>query len=170
MNIALINPKTDVEQMRILYDRHENLALGLLSAYLKEKTNFKIFIYDLRVDSLNIEELIETLKNNNINIVTISVNYVTLPQSIEIAQELKINIENIKVIFGGEHVTYLDKKILEQYGKYIDFIVRGEAEITTLELLNNISNKSYHHIKSISYRVGGGEVKKILYKLQIERQ
>jgi len=157
MNVALINPKTDIEQMRMLYDRHENLALGLLSAYLKEKTNFKIFLYDLRVDDLNIEELIEILKNNNIDVVTISVNYVTLPQSIEIAQELKINIENIKIIFGGEHVTYLDKEILNQYGNYIDFIVRGESEITTLELLNNISNnaKDYQDIKSISYIIGG---------------
>jgi len=45
MNVALINPKTDVENMRMLYDRHENLALGLLSSYLKHKSNHNIYIY-----------------------------------------------------------------------------------------------------------------------------
>ena len=56
------------------------------------------------------------------------------------------------IIMGGPHVSFDAHAILTE-NKFIDFIVRGEGEVTCVELLNRLWNSGeYSTIKGISYR------------------
>jgi radical SAM superfamily enzyme YgiQ (UPF0313 family) len=57
--------------------------------------------------------------------------------SAEIAKQAS---ENTIVVLGGPHATFMDEEILSQESS-VDIIVRGEGELTFLELIQNISNK-----------------------------
>ena len=45
---------------------------------------------------------------------------------------------NIVVVFGGVHATFLDRQILSHYPE-VDYIVRGEGEVTFLKLLEALA-------------------------------
>ncbi|APM39097.1 B12-binding domain-containing radical SAM protein [Clostridium kluyveri] len=140
MKISLINPQTEVNGMRELYGYHENLGIALIAAYLRANGH-ETSIYDLRVDKLNEKELVDILINNNTDLIGLSINYATFPSALKIAQILKFQSKHCTVVLGGEHSTYLDKEILEQYS-IIDCIIRGEGEDTFLKLVNtNLSSK-----------------------------
>ena len=62
----------------------------------------------------------------------------------------KLNPKLLRVM-GGHHVTYLDKESLEN--REIDVVVRGEGEITFLELLEMfIAKRDFSTIKGITFR------------------
>ena len=134
MEVALINPRTNVFEMRMIYDSHENLALALISSYL-ETNGYSVQLFDLRVDRTSESEVAERIVKKNIKVVALSINYVTFPSAIEIAYEIKLLNPEIIIIFGGEHVSYQDKEVLTAYANCIDYIIRGESEITFKELL-----------------------------------
>ena len=94
MNIALINPKTDVFDMRMIYETHENLTLGLIASYLENKDH-SVCLIDLTVQRTNEIETAQKIISDNIEIVGISINYATFPSAIEIAQEIKLLDNNI---------------------------------------------------------------------------
>lgn len=150
MKVALINPQTETDTMREGYGYHENLGLGLIGANLKSRGH-ETFIFDLRVHKLNENQVSELIIKNRIKLIGISVNYSTLPSALKIAQIIKLKINDCIIALGGEHATYLDKEILKEYSA-VDFIVRGEGEITFLELADRIENKdSLYSIEGISY-------------------
>lgn len=150
MKISLINPQTEVNGMRELYGYHENLGIALIAAYLRANGH-ETSIYDLRVDKLNEKELVDILINNNTDLIGLSINYATFPSALKIAQILKFQSKHCTVVLGGEHATYLDKEILEQYS-IIDCIIRGEGEDTFLKLVNTIeNNEDIRKVKNISF-------------------
>lgn len=63
---------------------------------------------------------------------------------------------NTKIILGGPQVTHIAKTLLEKNGQ-IDIIVRGEGEITFIELVKSLlnSNKNINGICGITYRLNG---------------
>lgn len=76
----------------------------------------------------------------------------TIGYSIELAQWIKQNHPNIKIILGGPHATACYKAILEEYNDIIDFIVVGEGEITATELLLGLEfERDVSSIKGIAY-------------------
>ncbi|MCF6267057.1 MAG: B12-binding domain-containing radical SAM protein [Desulfuromusa sp.] len=156
MKIALVNPKTDVFEMRMLYERHENIALGSIASNL-ESHGYSAEIFDLRVDDLSPCEIAKFIVTRNYQIVAFSINFATFPSAINICREIKFLNKDIVVIVGGEHVSYQDKKILGFYGHYIDFVIRGESEDTFVDLLkyldnNNSNGCSVHGISYIDKR------------------
>lgn len=63
----------------------------------------------------------------------------------------KIKNLGLKLIAGGPHVTILPDEALQ---KGVDIAIRGEGEITIIELLNaHFSGKGLNDVKGISYKV-----------------
>jgi len=77
---------------------------------------------------------------------------------LSIARLIKKVNSKIKVVLGGNHATIFAKDILKESS--IDFIVRGEGEITFYELCNNIINNhpSLDSILGLTYRNENGEI------------
>jgi radical SAM superfamily enzyme YgiQ (UPF0313 family) len=75
-------------------------------------------------------------------------------EAVNVAKALKLINPEIKVVFGGPHVTWLDLEALEN--PYIDIVVRGEGENVFKELCKNLlKGKDLKEIKGITYRKEG---------------
>ncbi len=97
----------------------------------------------------------ERIRGNNISVVGISVTYT--PQytvSEQIAQIVKRVDPNIKVIIGGQHVSFLDQQVLTG-SKSIDAVARGEGEWTMLDFVNAVlAKRNLAGIDGISFKDG----------------
>jgi radical SAM superfamily enzyme YgiQ (UPF0313 family) len=65
-------------------------------------------------------------------------------------------LPEIKVVFGGPHVSALKGKILEGY-PLIDFSVIGEGEVTLSELIES-GGEDAADIEGLAYRDSGNEI------------
>lgn len=56
---------------------------------------------------------------------------------------------------GGIHPTFCWEEILKENGNIVDYVIRGEAEITTTELFNNIFQGNGRDVPGIAYTRNG---------------
>lgn len=79
----------------------------------------------------------------------------TYPIVLNIARECKhLNPKNI-IIIGGPQATFTDYETLKNF-PFVDIIVKGEGELTLLELMNCIKeNRGFEGIAGITYRENG---------------
>lgn len=157
MKISLININLSTKER---YGKHlgkvgpttEPLGLAYLAAAIKKSNKHNVEIIDAEALQYTNEKLIEYLKVSKPTIIGISSltpNYIKAKEIINI---IKSNIENIKIIMGGPHITIFPKETLEE-NENIDYGVLGEGEITLLELLDCIENKrDISKVKGIVYR------------------
>ncbi|MHB8910943.1 MAG: B12-binding domain-containing radical SAM protein [Syntrophales bacterium] len=68
-------------------------------------------------------------------------------ESFRLIRELKRKNKNLIIIAGGQHPTFLHERILSEYPE-IDYIVRGEGEAATAELLRDL--KSHERCRVIT--------------------
>lgn len=74
----------------------------------------------------------------------------------KIAKDLKEK-HNIISLFGGAHPTFFQEFIKEEG---VDYLIRGEGEESTLEILDAIDNKeTFDHIPNLSYINSEGKTK-----------
>ena len=130
----------------------ETLGLGYLSAYLRQH-DFKVGIIDLWKKQLNPNTIKEFVLKYNPQIIGISTMTDNFENGAKIARIIKEINNDIKIIFGGAHVTFRDKESLFNHNA-IDIIARGEAEYTLLELANFYihSKGELSNIDGITYR------------------
>ncbi|WP_424355521.1 B12-binding domain-containing radical SAM protein [Methanobacterium sp. MBAC-LM] len=85
----------------------------------------------------------------------------SLPRSIAISNAVKELNNEIKIVLGGTHPTYMYNNILKE-NSCIDFIIRGEGEIPSIELVNAYDNQlDMESIKNIVWRDKSYENEKI---------
>lgn len=131
--------------------------VGIASVYsfLKSK-GIDAEVMDLYLE--NPECARKILRNTSANLVGIQCITGEHKNSIYVAQYIKQHVTPAPfVVLGGSHVSALnfDKLILNNYN-CIDFIVRGEGEITTLELIESLEGKKkLEEVKGISFRKNG---------------
>lgn len=152
MKLLLINPPYDIERYM------GNLGnvgwvippAGLLSiaSYL-EKNGVKVKIYDAQVEERPLISEIRKFKPDIIGITCVTSLFYSMKET---AKKIKENFD-IPVVVGGVHPTVLPEETLKD--RNIDFVIRGEGHITTLELLKALRTKRFSRIKGISYRRNG---------------
>lgn len=131
----------------------EELGISMIAAVLKEK-------YDVKILSFNIKSMMDAIYTHVVKympeVVGINIYDATRKKVYEISQIIKhINTETV-IFVGGVEAFCNPKKILYEE-KNIDFVVGGEGEQTTLELLNAIEhNLDLQNIDGISYRTIDG--------------
>jgi radical SAM superfamily enzyme YgiQ (UPF0313 family) len=100
------------------------------------------------------EEIIETVKGYNPDIVGISINFSMIAKSgLKIAELIKQWNPNVKIVVGGPHASILPDETLSD--KNIDFLVRHEGEYAMLELLQG---KDIVSIEGLSYKDRDGRI------------
>lgn len=147
MNILLINPPSESEIIAdnpsfIEKERGCTPPLGILyiAAYIREKSEHSVNVIDSQVDKKSYRDLKKAIQDITPDIVGISCITLNLNDTIKTAKLVKQISSKIKVIVGGQHV-YLYPKETYDLGN-IDFIIRGEGEITFLDIINNITDTS----------------------------
>jgi anaerobic magnesium-protoporphyrin IX monomethyl ester cyclase len=128
-------------------------TLLILAAYIeKEIPDIEIEVLDCQAEKINwigIEKYIESYNPSMVLTSGFTCNVYTCARTSEIAK--KVNNEIITVA-GGIHFSTLPEESLIKFPE-IDFIVRGEGEITIVELIKKLNNEGkIENIKGLSYK------------------
>lgn len=149
------------------------INLLCLASYLKErKIDCKIYelgafgSFDIKIENkrvrcgLSDSEIEEILRKEAPKLVGIGCvytrHYIDILSLVKLIKKVD---PSIKVVVGGNHATsYWDTVLQEQE---IDFVIRGEGEITFYELCKNILEGEYNYetIKGLAYKDNFGNVK-----------
>ncbi len=128
-------------------------TLLILAAYIeKEIPDIEVEVLDSQAEKKDwrgVERYIESSNPSMILTSGFTCNVYTCARTFEIAK--KVN-ENIITVAGGIHFSTLPEESLIKFPE-IDYIVRGEGEITIVELINTLNNNSkIEKIKGLSYK------------------
>jgi radical SAM superfamily enzyme YgiQ (UPF0313 family) len=124
-------------------------------AALLEKNGYSVKILDLPALGLSENFLPPILHQEKPNVVGITAMTPTINSALKVARKVKETNSDIFVILGGAHATLLPEETLRS-ALEIDFIVRGEGEQTTLELVKAVDEnpREISQVLGITYREG----------------
>ena len=127
-------------------------ALLTLAAYIKrELPEVEIGLLDCQAEQKEWKDIEKYIVSSRPTIVATSgytCNAYVCARTAEIAK--KVNPE-ITTVVGGQHFTFTAEQSLMDFPE-IDYIVRGEGEVTIVELLKALkTGKGFSKIKGISY-------------------
>jgi len=110
--------------------------------YLRYKNERKIEISDIE----------EAIKNKEAKIFGISSKTVAIERGLKIAEVIRKYHPDSKIVFGGLHPTLEGENLLKENSELIDYIIQGEGEESSLELLNHINGKlPIESVKNLLY-------------------
>lgn len=155
--ITLVNLSYEFKEQR---NQDRLLPLGLLHlvSALEEK-GYDVDFKDYRINaidrSFNTGILASYLNNllNSYNVMGVSCCSDTLPLTLTALKKVKKESPHKFIILGGIGPTGMAKEILENF-PFIDIIVKGEGEMTIVELLDRLRSNpaDLSGIKGIAYR------------------
>ncbi|MFH2034538.1 MAG: radical SAM protein [Candidatus Margulisiibacteriota bacterium] len=141
------------------------LNLLSLATYIKQKGHAPL-VFDLnliyRGSSLPEDFFISSARMiiaRKPDVLAFSVVCNTLPTTLLVVEECKKFFPKLPVIFGGPGVAFEGEEVLKTF-KNIDVIVRGEGELTLVDVLASLqNNKPFGEIPGITYREGGSVIR-----------
>jgi len=131
-------------------------ALLILAAYVeRELPGIDIDIIDCQADRFDWQALERYIESANPSMVLTSgftTNAYSCARTCEIAKTVN---EDIVTIVGGIHFSFTPEESLQSFPE-IDYIVRGEGELTVVDLIKTLENKGkIIQVQGISYRNNG---------------
>ena len=131
---------------------HSALALACLKSYWeKYNTTIPLTIKEFDLNILN-ETIINDLILLRPDILAFSTYIWSISRIIAVSGAIKACYPDCKIILGGPEVSFNSEEILLK-NPDIDFIIRGEGEVTFKELLEAlIQGKNLDAVKGITYR------------------
>jgi anaerobic magnesium-protoporphyrin IX monomethyl ester cyclase len=142
MKILLINPPyTNFEGIKESGGHMMPLNLAYLAAYAREKIDCEIVILDAEVMGLSYEQIEESIRKEQPDVVGITCPSSTMGHVFKISEIAKKVSPKCVVVVGGNHPTALPKETIQS--PFIDFAVVGEGEATFYELLKAIKNDEH---------------------------
>jgi len=154
VNVLLLSMPDSFEHMPSTAVRMPNGALVSLAGNVDD--HHKVAVADLILVQNGVRGTVERLiKETNPDVIGLSIMTFqrrTAGRVIQLARALK---PGIKVAVGGYDPTLATDAYTDPSFPPVDFIVRGEGEITFRELLRAIENEvGFDHISGLSYRSG----------------
>jgi anaerobic magnesium-protoporphyrin IX monomethyl ester cyclase len=128
-------------------------TLLILAAYVEQEIpELEIEILDCQAEKLNwkdIEKYIESSKPSMVLTSGFTCNAYTCARTCEIAKKVD---NDIVTVVGGIHFSFTPEESLLNFPE-IDFIVRGEGEITIVDLIKTLNNnRKLDNVLGISFR------------------
>jgi len=136
-----------------------------LDSYLYSNRNE--LMTDGKFDQAKLREAIERIVDEKIDksnpkVVAFGLMYTFVePIVVQMTQHAKEKYPNKYVVVGGNHATFSDLELLDpENNTGIDIVIRFEGELTTQELMAELSmpNPDLSKVKGISYRDSSGEI------------
>ncbi len=127
------------------------IGLSYLAAVL-DQAGYEVKVIDCPACGYTIDNLKSELSSFQPNIIGIASMTATIPSALQSARTAKEVCPDATVIIGGPHATFADQMILTEE-KAVDIVVRGEGELTLLELAENKAEpKTLPNTLGISFR------------------
>ncbi len=155
MRFFIINPDYDIERYMGGLSKVGWVfpPSGLLSlASFLESKGVKVKLYDAQVATA---PLVDEIRGFKPDLVGITCTTALVYSMMHTAKLIKENFD-IPIVVGGVHPTVLPDETLGD--KDVDFVVRGEGEITTYELLKSLKTRKFKNILGLSYMSKGKAV------------
>ena len=147
-------PPLGLGYIAALLEQH-NFDLKILDAYAEGFENEKDLGNDFVLVGLDDEEIYKAISDFDPQFVGISGMFSTQDQNVlKICSLVKKFNPDIPIFVGGSHPTYSVKDVLKN--KDIDFVVLGEGELTTLQLIQRLLKKEdVSDIDGLGYKKDG---------------
>ncbi|UCH80039.1 MAG: cobalamin-dependent protein [Nitrospiraceae bacterium] len=119
------------------------------------KAGFEAEIYDAMTKKVGYDEIKKRIEESRPDYVGISSFTCTVPDSIKVLELAKSINPEIITIMGGVHPSFMYEEMFS-LSDDIDYIIRGEGEITITDLLNALAdNQSPSNVLGIVYQEKG---------------
>lgn len=158
--------------MKILFlnPQQEMGGIQCLSAFLKKHGHETFLVNDPnlfdnpwvhhpRIASYfdNENEVISKIKKYNPDLIGLSVVTDDLRWALKWSQRIKKNL-NIPIVFGNVHSTFHPEDCLKS--EFVDYVIRGEGEITLLELVEALSGvRDFKSVLGLCFKEDGSIIK-----------
>lgn len=136
------------------------IGLGYLSSFLKHNGFSNTRIWDLMAERKWIPDILKDFEVQGVpDLVGIGATLLSLREAFEMASAIKARYPQVKIAVGGPGVSFPGDTLF-QYGKDVDFFVRGEGERAFLELVKALEsgNKDYSGIPRLLWKNEKNEV------------
>lgn len=134
--LSLIGLIENAGHQGALYDPKLRVAKGELSL---DESLYRQMAYDL----LQYEPDV-------IGLTSLGCNFIC---TVKVASHVKSINPDLPILLGGPHATILDRQIISRFPQ-IDVIVRNEAEMTLIPLLDSLRQKRLEYVQGITFRRG----------------
>src|SRR3989338_6661375 len=130
------------------------ISLAYIASILRED-GCQVFMNDCIVEEINDKKVLAIIKENKPDLVIINTATASIKNDLGIACLIKQIDKNVKTAAIGIHVSSLpEESLAASIG--LDFVIRGEPEITSRELARVIrDNGDFALVDGIYYRAGG---------------
>ncbi len=154
MDIFLINPGENNG-----VNMAEHLGILSLKAFVTQK-DYQADVLDMAIENLNVNDTVNEVLKTNPKMVGLSLLDDNKKRGISLIKTLRNYGYKGKIILGGYFPTFSAKELLRDFPE-INFVVRGEGELTLAELMDTVINgagKPYSEIMGLTYRENGAVV------------
>jgi len=151
VDILLINPG----EVRYAYVT-EHLGICSLKSYVNSR-GYVADTLDMAIERLTITEGITRVFQVQPAVIGVSLLEDTQVRGLSLIRKLREAGYSGYIVVGGYFATFASRQLLQDFPE-IDFIVRGEGELTLAELLDQLVRHpwhAYHEILGLSYRNQG---------------
>jgi len=148
--VLLMTAKT----VRPKYQCMPLIGVAYIAAYLRER-GIDVDILDATALEVSYEGVVEYVSYHNFDFVGITSIAATHQSALRHLREIKDAHPDIVTIIGGPHATALDKELVREHD-FVDYLVRGEGEITAFELIDTVwKGGDVSQVKGVTYRKDG---------------
>jgi len=138
------------------------ISLAYIAAYVRAH-GFRADVIDFSLEKPSPSRLQEICRARQPILIGIAAYQSTMQQVVSAAKLFK-TISPAKIVIGGPQVPVMPDEGLRQLAD-VDFLCRGEGEITTLALLEGLRNRArLSGISGISYKSPSGSIKTTSYR------
>ena len=148
MKILLMTSNTR-EHIKLKENLFVTAPLGLLYlAQVLENKGHIVKIVDTYAKNLSSEQLLKIIKIFSPEAVLSSLYTLDLDVNYRILKRIKEHFPEIEIILGGLHPSNMPDKTMEEF-YFVNYIVRGEGELTLPELIDKLEQGKLSEIKDI---------------------
>jgi len=155
MKFSFINPSPNVElptsEKRKAIGSWPPLGTLYIATFLKNE-GFEVSVLDQSAQNFSVKDTVDWVRQEDPDILGFSTLSSSGRTAAMIAREVKKENPDLTTVFGNYHATFNAERILETY-PFVDIIVRGEGEYTSLELAECLKkNGSLKNVMGITFR------------------
>ena len=151
MKFSFINPSPPSESMYMVPTAWPPLGILYCAGVLRE-AGIEVSLLDQPAKRFSLDQTVKWVKKEDPDIIGFSVLLSTAKEAPKIAERVKTENPNITVVFGSHHATFNAERILKKY-PFVDIIVRGEGEHTSLEIARCLEKqRELDKVEGVTFR------------------
>ncbi len=153
MRVILASPEAKVWSER----KHIPLGLGYLAAVLREGGH-DVMIYDAAIEDVGVEYYLDLAESQRkpYGLIGITATTPLMPEAWEMAQLAKQR--GLITVLGGPHLTIMPLESMQPpHSDYVDYVFKGEAEYSFLELVNTLDGGRDGRICCLAFTSGSDD-------------